>query len=60
MRNQYCSHFHIDCGECVCWAVADRMGKHTLRIEDIQKLVRPCGCGGNEKLCEFRKVGGLK
>lgn len=59
-ENKFCEHFHIDCGSGFCWAVVDRYGKHTLPVEEIKKLVRPTLCGGNERMCDFKKVGGLK
>ena len=51
----YCPHFHIDCGESQCWAVANRLGATT--IEQIKRYARPTGCNGQEAICEFKKFG---
>lgn len=53
----YCPHYHIDCGESQCWAVADNIGKHGMSIEQIQHYARPTLCGGDERVCEFLKFG---
>lgn len=55
-----CPHHHITDGQQFCFAVVNQYGKHTLRRADRAKLIRHCGCGGNERLCEFKKVGGIK
>lgn len=53
----YCPHYHIDCGESQCWAVADNIGKHGMSIEQIQHYARPTLCSGDERVCEFKKFG---
>lgn len=51
----YCKHYHIDCGERQCWAVADRLGVTT--IEQLKHYARPTGCDGHEAICDFKKFG---
>lgn len=53
----YCPHYHIDCGETQCWAVADNIGKHGMGIEQIQQYARPTLCCGDKRVCEFKKFG---
>lgn len=55
--NSYCPHYHIDCEQGQCWAVADNLGRHGMSIEQIQHYARPTLCNGDERVCEFKKFG---
>ena len=60
MTSQFCEHFHEDCGDGLCFAVADKLygeKKNRLLPKDLHSYTRKCCCSGNEKICEFKLFG---
>lgn len=51
--NDYCEHYHIDCGNSECWLVYDSHNR-----DDNYRICLRCGCEGNDERCEFKLIGG--
>lgn len=49
MLNKFCRFFHINNGQCECWRLYIAY-KH-------RDLIRACICDGEERRCDFEKVG---
>lgn len=56
--NDYCPYYHIDSTDIVninqCWAIVDK----TKQLD--RKLIRHCGCEGDKKRCDFKKIGEVR